>query len=136
MNNPNYEQVIKEAAKMLDKHDPGWHREINGAKLDIEDCFSCIFGQRYGVYSTGMKKYNLVPSEGIGLAFSACNMEGKVQWGDDTVMVLKTQLWLAEINSRLEADARQADKSADAFIARTNEIINLPAKVWEEPTRA
>lgn len=128
MESPDYEQVVKEAAKYLDGTEPGWHKKIDRETLDIGLSCGCIMGQLHGSFGQGMRKHfphkkdpDMWDSDSpykfaFGDAFDLDNQDY------DSL----TKLWLHEISARLEADKRQAAKSADAFIARTTEIINQP----------
>ena len=133
MENPNYAEIVSEAAKWLDGVEPGWHKKIDRETLDIGDCeYGCVLGQLYGDYLAGRRYHNRRNSWEFKRhldAFDNLGIEGVDN--NEQVFRVKTQLWLREIDSRLKADARQADKSADAFITRTNEIINLPARVTD-----
>lgn len=132
MENPNYEQIVSEAAKWLDKHEPGWHEKINQETLKITGCTKCIMGQLYGDYAVGMRKHfpknsGWDPYHPLGPAFG----DGFANLGDVVLMKRLKSLWLAEINSRLEADKRQEQSEADKFLERTTEIINLPVLTGE-----
>ena len=121
MENPNYEQVVKEAAKGMDTVKPGWYREIDRERLSISDCTRCVFAQIFGDYMDGILVFRrgLLLSEGEYYSRLAGAFVGRG----------RTSFWLREIDARLEADKsrpRESDNSADAFIARTNEIINQP----------
>mgnify|MGYP001393632181 CR=1 FL=1 len=135
MENPNYAEIVSDAAKYLDGTEPGWHKKIDRATLRISGCTRCIMGQLYGDYAVGMRKHfptnhsGWDPHHPLGPAFG----DGHVDLSDDVLMETLRFLWLHEINARLEADlspvvSTKGDKakSADAFIARTNEIINQP----------
>jgi hypothetical protein len=37
--------TVKEAARLLDNHNPGWYREISIKDLDLTHCRKCILGQ-------------------------------------------------------------------------------------------
>lgn len=132
MENPNYEQIVSEAAKWLDGAETGWWKKINRVTLRISGCTKCIMGQLYGDYAVGMRKHfptnhsGWDPHHPLGPAFG----DGHVDLSDDVLMETLKFLWLAEIDARLEADKA---KSADAFIARTNEIINPEIKPENQP---
>lgn len=119
MENLNYEQVVKEAAKWLDGVEPGWHKKIDRETLQLASCSACVLGQLYGDFDIADNKFIKSEEEydkGHWKAFCPDHIGG---------VNLANKLWLAEISARLEADKA---KSADAFIAKTNEIINQPVE--------
>jgi len=47
-------RAAKRGAKLLDKHYPGWHRQINDAALRMINYQDCILGQLTGDYERGV----------------------------------------------------------------------------------
>lgn len=112
---PNYEQIVSKAAKGMDVVKPNWYKQINREELDIVNCTRCIFGQIFGDFLVGIRLFK----ESLKLP----DFEYNKNFHQAFIGRPPQEFWLAEIDSRLEADRA---KSADAFIARTTEIINQP----------
>ena len=49
--------TVHVGAEFLDIHKPGWANLIDLAKFDIRSPNTCILGQLYGDYGTGMKHF-------------------------------------------------------------------------------
>ena len=125
MENLNFEQRVKDAAKGMDIIKPDWYKHVDRAILDVRDGNRCIFAQVFGGLMVGLHTFRrglqITPSEYydrfMGVFASA----------------RATPLWLAEINLRLEADLSpevstkgDTQSDADKFLERTHEIINQP----------
>ena len=124
MENPNYEQIVSEAAKWLDGVEPGWYKKIDRKILNLSTYSDCIYGQLRGGYVEGLRYYKHFDELGAWKHFEAFTKTTFSAAVFRSHCESLTPHWLAEISARLEADKRQAAKSAEAFIARTNEIIN------------
>lgn len=124
----DYKTIVSDAAKWLDSVEPGWWRRIDRDRLFIGSCVDCLYGQLYGSLYEGAKRHhgyvpgetNILYCEDTGTYFGIDNAEIYKAF-DAPGFFEKTQLWLAEIQSRLAID--EADK-LQSFITETNRIIN------------
>lgn len=48
MENPNFEQRVKDAAKGMDTVKPGWYKYVDRASLNVCNGNRCIFAQGSG----------------------------------------------------------------------------------------
>jgi hypothetical protein len=44
-------------AALLDRHQPGWHHQVDTGRLDLEDWRADVLGQLYGSFGTGVHKF-------------------------------------------------------------------------------
>jgi hypothetical protein len=60
------EAAVYETARRMDRVDPGWHKKIDEASLDMSDPHNCICGQRFnGSYLAGLEALNIPRGKGI-----------------------------------------------------------------------
>ena len=55
MRNERPSTRARRGAKLLDRKRPGWHKKINLETLRMQSCYSCILGQLYGFYFSGLE---------------------------------------------------------------------------------
>lgn len=53
------ENSVLRGAELLDANVPGWHRKIDLEELNMGSALSCILGQLYGNYWTGIEELGL-----------------------------------------------------------------------------
>lgn len=92
---------VKRGAALLDKHVPGWEREITTSELDVWDSCECPLGQLFGQYSAGLRALDILASglddsEAIRHGFEASFPAGR----DDYDQL--TDAWIRLVTSRTE----------------------------------
>lgn len=50
---------VEAGIDLLDREYPQWHFAINLESLDLKDSESCVLGQLYGLYSTGLGELSI-----------------------------------------------------------------------------
>jgi hypothetical protein len=119
------ESAVQKAAANMDEFRPGWYKEIDKEALDIFRPNRCILAQTIGSYSLGMDLYlqQFVP-KGVDRDDPEYH-----QYCCAFAISPAKPFWIAEIDARLEADKKAA---TGRFLAKTYEIINLPAIIRKE----
>lgn len=89
------ETEVVNAAKLLDKEVPGWHKKVkrNNLKMDMLD--SCVLGQIYG------NCWNDEIPDKFKNMKAFCLNQGGVNYADDSDKLKQvTELWKQEIRKR------------------------------------
>ncbi len=64
---------VRRGAALLDEKRPGWWRDIDLGRLDIDSCSTCILGQigggKYGAYTSAMSELGLGDYEDVEYGF-------------------------------------------------------------------
>ena len=66
----DYQEQIKMGMDVLDKVQPEWVEDIDLERLDIGSDFSCVLGQLYGTYASGVRNI-------LGLTIEECIVSGR-----------------------------------------------------------
>lgn len=45
----------RRGAKLLDRKKSGWHKKVKPEHLRMQSCYSCVLGQLYGFYFSGLE---------------------------------------------------------------------------------
>jgi hypothetical protein len=109
---------VRRGSELLDRHRPGWEREVDTEQLDLGDTAHCLLGQLYGDYQSGCDAI------GLGRFDERATHGFNVYWpwqapillliarliGLDWTLQLREfralhNAWLAEIRARRHADA-------------------------------
>ena len=120
------ENAVRKAAANMDLIVPQWHQRIDKERLDIFCPNRCILAQAMGDYMLGHTVYmnRFIPFGN--------HPEREREYSDmcSAFAVSSAKpFWIAEIDARLEADKKAA---TGRFLAKTYEIINLPAIIRKE----
>lgn len=91
--------LVREAAARLDAAAPDWYRRVRPLTLDLNSGERCVLGQVFGSYPAGLRALRVPGSDVVGLAFTGA---------------VSRDLWLAEVDRRLAADADGDDRVCDA----------------------
>jgi hypothetical protein len=99
-------------AALLDQQRPGWHHQVDGDRLDLEDWRSDVLGQLFGSFGAGVHKLTGGLSEAAVDAWTVAHGFDV----DDTDLVLSagpraayqalTDAWRAELARRQGGDRR------------------------------
>jgi hypothetical protein len=86
------QERAERGASLLDTVHPGWHEDISVGTLDITLAGTCVLGQLYGSYRTGLDRVFTDPATNIQAesdqyGFSASWSSDMHVWGD------LTQVW-------------------------------------------
>jgi hypothetical protein len=101
---------VRRGAASLDDVDPGWHRRLDPATLELADGRACVLGQLHGDYRWGLARAHLLnlgsaPQASLSPVAYGFQCEGRVpadvQARD---YALLTQAWRAAIRQRRAAD--------------------------------
>ena len=95
----NYQPVVEDGAKLLDQKRPGWANEINTETLEMHDFYSCILGQLYGHYFTGIDLLK-IQIKGDAWGF---NVRGFNVHRNPSLYQALQSAWLVEIKMRRTA---------------------------------
>lgn len=85
--------TARRGAQLMDRARPGWARRVNRATLNIECGISCVLGQEYGCYQSGLNR--------LGFGFYRALLYGfNTPPGNGAAL---TAAWQAEIGARRTA---------------------------------
>lgn len=54
-----YEEAIARGTALLDRERPGWRKRVKPSKLHLADCHTCVLGQVYGSFDSGLSALGL-----------------------------------------------------------------------------
>jgi hypothetical protein len=95
---------VARGARFLDQHRPGWHAEIDTARLRMESCAQCILGQLFGDFPraltlTPQRDPEWVREHGFDLAIPEFDSDEHILDGYRRL----TEMWIDEIHKRKES---------------------------------
>lgn len=73
-----YQEVaVRNGIQLLDEKLPGWRGKFNGETLSTYDNETCVLGQQFGEYETGLRELGIWDEEskdgGVGYGFNIPN---------------------------------------------------------------
>ena len=95
----NSTECVREGAKLLDKHSPGWAKKIETARLDMSHSQICALGQLFGGYRRGLSVIGLTYEKGEEKGFSI----DRENYTSKKVYTELNRLWRGEVKHRLTA---------------------------------
>ncbi|MFI6496020.1 hypothetical protein [Nonomuraea typhae] len=98
------EQKAAFGAAELDRLQPGWHRLIDTAKLDLWSEDNCVLGQLHGDYVDGLERFRWTDEESEVRGFYVPFDESDALSLQEHLYKDLTDCWCQEINSRLRSD--------------------------------
>lgn len=102
-----HRQAARRGARLMDRTRPGWAHRINRGTLDIESGISCILGQEYGCYQSGLDR--------LGFGFVRAILYGfNTPPGSCAAL---TAAWQAEIGARRTAPVPVRGRRAHGLAA-------------------
>lgn len=107
-------KVVSEAAKWLDRVEPGWEHRIDPDTLNIACCDNCVLGQLYDRYGNASAFVPAIVVEDAD--------EGPVKINDAFAgSYTVTNLWKQEIKDRLESSKKEGDSEERGSTRTTRE---------------
>jgi hypothetical protein len=94
-------------AALLDQRWPGWHHQIDGDRLDMEDWRADVLGQLYGSFGAGVHKLTPGQSEvevdawTVTHGFDLVDLDLRPSTGPVHAYQALTDAWRAELPRRL-----------------------------------
>jgi hypothetical protein len=95
-------------AALLDQRRPGWHSQVDGDRLDLEDWRADVLGQLYGSFGAGVHKLTGGRSEAevdawtVGHGFDLDDTDLGRSAGSRAAYQALTAAWRAELARRRE----------------------------------
>lgn len=108
MSTVDYAARVKRGAELLDRERPGWAREIDVHRLEVNSHCNCVLGQVYGTFLSGCFALGTheEAENGFLVTFRSPDF-GFSLWGSETAngrmaaYAELDRLWIAEIRARL-----------------------------------
>jgi len=124
---------VRRGAAYLDDVDPGWHRHVDPALLELGNGRQCILGQLHGEFRLGLGRSHLITmSSAPRASFSpvsygfACVEDVPEAWQDRDYELL-TEAWWHAVRTRQAADPSMDVRDAPA--ASGDSLPQAPAGV-------
>jgi hypothetical protein len=93
-------------AALLDQRWPGWHHQVDGDRLDMEDWRADVLGQLYGTFGAGVHKLTPGQTEAevdawtVAQGFDLDDFDLLPSTGPVHAYLVLTEAWRAELRRR------------------------------------
>jgi hypothetical protein len=109
---PPLETRAAAGAALLDQRWPGWHHQVDGDRLDMEDWRADVLGQLYGTFGAGVHTLTGGQSEAevdawtVAHGFDLDDLDLRPSTGPIHAYLALTEAWRAELAHRWEGAGR------------------------------
>lgn len=117
---------VRRLAAILDVEYPGWESKVRVNSLDLDMFTRCILGQVTGAYTTSNAR-RLFDLAGLAEGIGDREKEKFPEFSDPA----HKDLWLAEIDARINTDYNEFSAAVDALKAAKATVRYLKRRVKE-----
>jgi hypothetical protein len=111
--------AVKTGAGWIDQEKPEWWKTVSLEELNMGDSYTCIIGQTYGAYGSGMREIH------GGGRYGASAAHTHIDWSIEHGFVAPSAIKGDQDYMALTGDQK------DAYHSKVNEEYDYLAKLWE-----
>lgn len=86
--------LVAQGVALLDIKRPGWFKDIDLVRLELDNCNDCVLGQIYGYFDPGLRNLGIIEDDAWKFGFSRSFDSNMRTWDE------LNEVWTVTIISR------------------------------------